>query len=90
MRFWVSLWRFVYSSLGEDVRAPLAIFTAIWENPKTSLIMSCNKTAKTPSTPWRAFLYNSSVGVGGLFDVAKDIDWKSEKPILVKHCAPTA
>ena len=36
--------------------------------------MSCKQNGKDAVNALARFLYNSSVGVGGLFDVAKDID----------------
>ena len=50
------------------------IFTAIWENPKNVVNHVLQQNGKDAVNALARFLYNSSVGVGGLFDVAKDID----------------
>ncbi|WOV90140.1 MAG: VacJ family lipoprotein [Candidatus Zeuxoniibacter abyssi] len=64
----------VYSSLGEDVRAPLANFYGNLGEPKNVVNHVLQQNGKDAVNALARFLYNSSVGVGGLFDVAKDID----------------
>ena len=75
------LWRLSILLWGRMFAPRWQIFTAIWENPKTSLIMSCNKTAKTPSTPWRAFFITAPLAWADCLMSPKTLIWKSEKPI---------
>ena len=68
-----------YSSLGSDVRGPLANFYGNLGEPKNIVNHVLQQNGKDAANSLARFLYNSSVGLGGLFNVAKGIDLEERK-----------